>query len=170
MWPNPNIRNNAGQTYEKAIIKGTTEGNKEKVLGWALRCLRAQKHSGRRQGGGRVTVGLPVEIGGGGGRRPSHVLETSLAYTPVSAGLMGRRRYPTVICLVFSAVGRSCHHVAPIDTRMLRAGFAQSSAHSRAIPVASGFSSVLPSVVAADHVGFASVYVQGLPVIILSVT
>ena len=58
--------------------------------------------------------------------------------------------------------------MAPIATRMLRAGFAQSSAHSRAIPVASGFSSILPSVVAAVHVGFTSVCVQGLPVIILS--
>ena len=82
---------------------------------------------------------------------------------------MGGRRYPTVISLFFSAVGRSCHHLALIDTRMLRAGFAQSSAYSRTILVTSGFSSILPSAVDAVHVGFASICFQGLPVIILSV-
>ena len=139
--------------------------NKKKqyrVLGWALRCVRAQSHSKRRQS----YCWAARRNRWWGGRRPSHVLETSLAYAPVSAGLMGGRRYPTVISLVFSAVGRSCHHLAPIDTRMLRAGCAQSSAHSCAIPVATGFSSILPSVVAAAHIGFASVCVQGLPVIL----
>ena len=59
-----------------------------------------------------VTVGLPVEVGGGGVRRPSHVLKTSPVYAPASAGLMGGRRYPTVISvaggLAFLAVTRGC--------------------------------------------------------------
>ena len=43
-------------------------------------------------GGGRVTVGLPVKVAGGGVRRPSHVLQAGPAYAPVSAGLVGGRR------------------------------------------------------------------------------
>ena len=68
-----------------------------------------------------------------------------------------------------SACGSSFHHFAQTVTRMLRAGCAHSSAQSRAYPVSSGFSSILPSVDATLHVGLASACLQGLPVIIRSI-
>ena len=104
-----------------------------------------------------------------GGSPPQPRVRDQSCLRACVGGLSGREAITKVMSLVFSAVGRSCHHLAPIDTRILRAGFAQSSAHSRAIQVASGFSRILPSVVAAAHIGFASVCVQGLPDIILSV-